>query len=51
VATSKISSIILYIMGFGAINIVGLDPTKATVGDLVVRKDLIMAFKLEFKCG
>ncbi len=50
-ATPKIGSIVLYIMGFETINIVGLDPTKAKVGDLVVRIDLIMAFKLEFKCG
>jgi hypothetical protein len=38
-------------MRFRAINIVGLDPTKTKVEDLVVRIDLIMAFKLEFKCG
>jgi hypothetical protein len=50
-ATPKIGSIVLYIMGFETINIVGLDPTKAKVGDLVIRIDLIMAFKLEFKCG
>jgi hypothetical protein len=50
-ATPKIGSIVLYIVGFGTINIVGLDPTKAKVGDLVVRINLIMAFKLEFKCG
>lgn len=51
VATSKIGSIVLYIMTFRAINTIGLDPTKTKVEDLVVRIDLIMAFKLEFKCG